>query len=145
MGLSVNKFTYSGTDEFDLNFALGYASRNDVTAYKSGDPNVDIDFDWLTDERVRLQAGHDLSNGDLVVFRRTVSKQTLPVDLTQPGEATRENLEEVARHTMRAVHEILDDRVADTTPWEIIGGLGSVEIVLNYDYLSVYTTNRDGE
>lgn len=114
MGLSVNKFTYAGDNEFDLNFALGYSSRGDVTAYKPGDPIVDLDFDWLTDSRVRLESGQGLSNGDTVVFRRTVSKKRLPVDLRQPGKATRENLELLSRHIMYALHEVLDGRVSDS-------------------------------
>lgn len=144
MGLSVNEFTYAGDDEFDLNFALGYASQGDVTCYKKGTTPVDLDFDWLTSSRVRLTPGQGLTNGDEIVFRRTVSKQFLPVDLTQPGNVTRENLEEVAKHTMRAVHEVLDERAADTVPWEIVGGLDSVETVLNFDYLTVYLNSRDG-
>ena len=108
MSLSVNKFTYAGDNEFDLNFALGYTSQSDVTAYKPGDPIVDLDFDWLTDSRVRLVAGQGLINGDEIVFRRTVSKQQLPVDLLQPGKATRENLELLSKHIMYALHEVLD-------------------------------------
>lgn len=114
MGLSVNKFTYDGGNKFDLNFALGYASRGDVTAYKSGDPIVDLDFDWLTNSRVRLKAGQGLVNGDEIVFRRTVSKQSLPVNLAQPGKATRENLELLSKHIMYALHEVLDGRVSDS-------------------------------
>ena len=130
MGLSVNEFTYAGNDEFDLNFALGYASRGDVTAYKPGDPIVDLDFDWLTDSRVRLQSGHGLVNGDGVIFRRTVSKQQLPVDLRQPGKATRENLELLSKHIMYALHEVLDGRVSDSVLIEDVV-LQSVEDAVN--------------
>lgn len=114
MGLSVNQFTYAGDNEFDLNFALGYASRGDVTAYKPGDPIVDLYFDWLTDSRVRLHSGQGIANGDEIVFRRTVSKQSLPVNLAQPGKATRENLELLSKHIMYALHEVLDGRVSDS-------------------------------
>ena len=113
MGLSVNEFTYAGADEFDLNFALGYASRGDVTCYKKGETPVDLDFDWLTSSRVRLTPGHGLVNGDEIVFRRTVSKQTLPVNLNVPGNATRENLDLLSRHVMYALHEVLDERADD--------------------------------
>ena len=130
MGLSVNEFTYAGDDEFDLNFALGYASRGDVTAYKPGDPIVDLDFDWLTDSRVRLQSGQGLVNGDEVIFRRTVSKQQLPVDLRQPGKATRENLELLSKHIMYALHEVLDGRVSDSVLIEDVI-LQSVEDAVN--------------
>jgi len=130
MSLSVNKFTYAGDNEFDLNFALGYASRGDVTAYKPGDPIVGLDFDWLTDSRVRLAAGHGLINGDEIVFRRTVSKQQLPVDLLQPGKATRENLELLSKHIMYALHEVLDGRVSDSVLIEDVI-LQSVEGAVN--------------
>ena len=114
MGLSVNEFTYSGSNEFNLNFALGYASRGDVTCYKKGVAPVDLDFDWLTPNRVRLAPGHMLVNGDKIVFRRTVSKNALPVNLSQPGEATRENLTLLSKHIMYALHEVLDGRIADS-------------------------------
>lgn len=114
MGFSVNRFTYAGNDEFDLNFAQGYASRGDVTCYKEAEPPVNLSFDWLTDSRARLSAGHGLVNGDVVVFRRTVSKTTLPVDLGQPGKATRENLTLLSKHILYALHEVLDGRVADS-------------------------------
>lgn len=130
MGLSVNEFTYDGDDEFDLNFALGYASQSDVTCYKKGVTPVDLDFDWLTSSRVRLTPGQGLVNGDEIVFRRTVSKRALPVDLTQPGNATRENLALLSKHVMFALHEVLDERSADY-PAEILplpielGGTGA--------------------
>ena len=114
MGLSVNEFTYAGDDEFDLNFALGYASQGDVTCYKKGATPVDLDFDWLTSSRVRLTPGQGLVNGDKIVFRRTVSKQALPVNLSQPGNATRENLTLLSKHIMYALHEVLDGRIADS-------------------------------
>lgn len=114
MGLSVNKFTYAGDNEFELNFALGYASRGDVTAYKEGSPPVTLTFDWLTDSKVKLTSGQGLVNGDEIVFRRTVSKTSLPVDLTQPGNATRENLELLGEHVLYALHEVIDGRIADS-------------------------------
>lgn len=144
MGLSVNEFTYEGDDEFDLNFALGYASRGDVTAYKVGDPNEALEFEWLTDSRVRLVSGHDLENGDEVVFARTVSKLYLPVNLNEPGSLTREAVEEGLEHVMRAIHEVLDMRAADQYPWEITGELLDLSTVTEYDYLTTYTEARDG-
>jgi len=114
MSLSTNEFVYAGSDVFDLNFALGYASKADITAYKKGDPPVDLTFDFLTDSRVQLNSGQGLTNGDEIVFRRTVSKTALPVDLTVPGRATRENLELLSKHVMRALHEVLDGRIADS-------------------------------
>ncbi|WFG40890.1 hypothetical protein ParaMal1_00006 [Paracoccus phage ParMal1] len=139
MGLSVNQFTYAGTDEFDLNFALGIASRGDVTCYKQGETPVDLTFDWLTDSQVRLTSGHGLVNGDQIVFRRTVSKQQLPVDLSQPGKATRENLTTLSTHIMYALHEVLDGRVADSVLIEDVV-LQSVETAVN-DALAALSVN----
>ena len=130
MGLSMNEFTYTGDDEFNLNFALGYTSRGDVTCYKKGNPPVDLSFDWLTDSRVRLTNGHGLVAGDKIVFRRTVTKQSLPVDLSEPGKATRESLMLLSRHVMHALHEVLDGRVADSLPVEEVV-LQSVEGAVN--------------
>lgn len=144
MGLSVNKFTYAGNNEFNLNFALGYASRGDVTAYKPGDPVVDLNFDWLTDNRVRLEPGQGLNNGDEVIFRRTVSKQALPVDLRQPGRATRENLELLSKHIMFALHEVLDGRVSDSVLIEDVI-LQSVQNAVNSALASLNVSLRQFE
>lgn len=144
MGLSVNTFTYAGVDEFDLSFALGYASVQDVTCYTDdGTTVVDLDFDWLSDSKVRLETGHGLVAGDEIVFRRTVTKQQLPVDLTAPGAATRENLELIALHVMYAMHELLDDRTDETHPWTLVGEADAFTELLNLDYLTLYTEARD--
>jgi len=116
MGLSVNEFTYEGVDEFDLNFALGYASRSDIQCYKNGDGAglipVDIEFNWLTDSQVRI-VDHDLELGDKLTFTRTVSKVELPVDLAQPSQLTRENVTTAVSHSLYAMHELLDGRYGD--------------------------------
>lgn len=149
MGLSVNEFTYAGTDTFDLNFALGYISQNDVSAY-TYDPIADpealvktaLTFDWLTATQVRLQSGHGLAAGDPVVFRRTVSKSSLPVDITQPGKATRENLEVMFLYAVMVMHEVLDARTDDTWSFDIVGDAG-LQIIFDYDYLTAYVNARD--
>lgn len=112
MGLSMNTFLYSGSTDFDLNFALGYTSKSDVTCYKDGAIPVDVEFDWLTDSRVRVDDTH-LSVGDTLVFRRTVSKTSLPVDLKQPSNLTRENVETAVLHSLYAFHELIDGRFGD--------------------------------
>ena len=114
MGLSVNQFTYAGVDEFDLNFAMGYTSRSDVNCVKSGEIPEVIEFDWLTDTRVRVVSS-TLSLGDELTFYRTVSKNALPVDLNQPGASTREALEVNSRHAVMIAHEILDGRFSEYT------------------------------
>lgn len=112
MGLSINKFTYTGYDTFELNFALGYASRGDVSCYKEGPTPIDVEFDWITDSTVRVYSA-DLSVGDELVFRRTVSKVSLPVDLTQPSQLTRESVQTAVLHSLYAFHELIDGRFGD--------------------------------
>lgn len=112
MGLSMNTFLYTGSTDFDLNFALGYTSKSDVSCYKEGTIPVDVKFDWLTDSRVRVDDTH-LSVGDTLVFRRTVSKTSLPVDLKQPSNLTRENVETAVLHSLYAFHELIDGRFGD--------------------------------
>lgn len=111
MGLSVNKFTYTGDNEFDLNFALGYTSAEDITAYVDSAVPFNIEFDWLTPSRVRIVKPAELQIGDTVVFSRTVSKTSLPVNLTQPGDMTRESVQAAVLHSLYAYHELLDGRV----------------------------------
>lgn len=113
MGLSLNKFTFNGVTEFDLNFALGYASRSDVSAYIEKEVPVNLAFDWLTTSRVRITVPAELQVGDTIVFARTVSKTALPVDLTQPGNLTREGVQTALTHSMYVYHEILDGRFSD--------------------------------
>lgn len=113
MGLSLNKFTYQGSAEFDLNFALGYASKSDISAYIDKEIPVNLVFDWLSPSRVRITVPAELQVGDTIVFARTVSKTALPVDLTQPGSLTREGVQTAILHSMYAFHEIMDGRFAD--------------------------------
>ena len=113
MGLSFNKFTFTGSDEFDLNFALGYASASDVSAFIEKAVPIALVFDWITESRVRITVPPELAVGDTIVFARTVSKTILPVDLTQPGNLTREGVQTAILHSMYAYHEILDGRFGD--------------------------------
>lgn len=120
MGLSVNTFTYAGEDEFDLNFAASYSSRSDVACWNNGpttdpfDTPVSVTFDFITDHRVVVT--DPVSIGDELVFTRTVSKTDLPVDLTVPGNLTREGIEAGLRHAMYISHEVLDGRIEDSLP-----------------------------
>lgn len=143
MGLSVNQFTYVGNDEFDLNFALGYTSRGDVTAYKLGEPLVDVNFEWVTDSKVRLTPGHVLLIGDELVFRRTVSKLSLPVNLNNPSEVTRESLTTAYKHLMYIAHELLDDRTSEVFPWELVGGYDEFTVISEFDYLTAYEQAKE--
>lgn len=114
MGFSVNNYTFTGSYEFDLNFALGYAARSDVGCIKVGDPPEQLDFDWIGPARVRI-SGSSLQVGDTVRFYRTVSKNSLPVDLTQPNRLTREDVETAMLHSIYMVHEVLDGRIGSST------------------------------
>ena len=112
MGLSVNRFTYAGSTDFDLNFARGYNSQSDIECYfvREG-TTVNVEFDWLTDTRVRVD-DTDVELNEELIFTRTVSKESLPVDLTAPGNLTREAVSRVNDHLMYIMHEVLDGRVA---------------------------------
>jgi len=114
MGLSILKFIYTGNPDFDLNFALGYASKQDTGCYVSGNLPIDVEFDWLTDNRVRVDTTN-LEIGDELVFTRTVSKVSLPIDLTVEGNLTRENVETAVLHTLYIQHELLDGRFSALT------------------------------
>lgn len=118
MGLSRNEYVYSGgPQEFDLNFALGYVRKSDVTAFVKDEldglgAQVFRNLTWINDQRVEVQGS--LEPGDVVVIQRTVPKTQFFVDLENPGTATRRNLMTGYRQVMMAMHELLDGRIADT-------------------------------
>lgn len=112
MGLSILKFDFGGDTDFDLNFALGYASKSDIDCYVNGEFPINVEFDWLTDSRVRIDTTN-VQTGDEVVFTRTVNKSELPIDLTIDGNLTRENVETAVLHAVYAQHELLDGRFGD--------------------------------
>lgn len=112
MGLSILQFEFVGETDFDLNFALGYASKSDIDCYVNGDFPINVEFDWLTDSRVRIETTN-VQVGDEIVFTRTVNKSELPIDLTIDGNLTRENVETAVLHTLYAQHELLDGRFGD--------------------------------
>lgn len=112
MGLSILKFTYAGDNDFDLNFALGYASKSTIDCYVAADVPFNVDFDWLTDSQVRI-VPTDVEIGDEIVFTRTVDKTGLPVDLTRDGALTRENVETCVTHALYAQHELIDGRFGE--------------------------------
>lgn len=111
MGFSIKEYTFSGDTDFDVNFTLGWASNSDIGCIKVGDPAVVVEFDWIGPSRVRV-IDTDLEAGDTLRFYRTVSKSTLPVDLTQPNRLTREDIETVLLHSVYLMHEVLDGRVS---------------------------------
>lgn len=116
MGHSIISYTYDGsTTDYDLTFTLGYTSEATIAAYVEGDTPVALTFDFISTNRVRLTDTSVLSNGDTIVFTRTVSKTAIEVDLTAPGAATRESLMSNYLQLMYAYHELIDGRVGDVT------------------------------
>lgn len=114
MGFSVLTFTYKGSEDFDLNFSGGFTNRSDIKCYTAGEHPVEILFDWLTDSKVRIDSRNVVIGQD-IVFTRTVSKTSLPVDYTAPGLTTRENIQTGLNHILYLVHEVLDGRIATYT------------------------------
>lgn len=145
MGLSINEYTYTGDTVFDLNFATGFASRDDVTCWDVTDPDnaIAVTFTWLTDAQVDIDdAG--MPTDTPLEFRRTVSKTELPVDITVAGSATRANLQLVALHAMRVMHEVLDGRGDAVADGSLISSESDLlDEIYNTDYVTVYTDERD--
>lgn len=113
MGLSVNEYTYSGSDEFDLGFALGYDKQTDISAEvdDGGGLPVVATFDFVTDNRIRITSPA-LNTGDVIRVLRTVSKTDPAVDVSQPSNLSRENVQKLFLQSMYVMHEVLDSRVA---------------------------------
>lgn len=117
MGYSINKYPYAGSNEFDLNFTLGYINRSDVFAYVQDEldtqgSQVFRDITWLDNNRVRVSG--TFSTGDTVVLQRVVSKQALVIDFETEGTATRQALNTGFKQAIMAVHELYDGALADT-------------------------------
>ena len=131
MGYSINKYPYTGSSDFDLNFTLGYISRSDVFVYiedelDSEDNQIFREFDWLTDNRVRVQG--DIADGSTVVLQRVVTKQGLALDFSVSGAVTRTSLEVGFKQLLMTVHELYDGALADRAltvalPQDIENGL----------------------
>lgn len=121
MGLSTNTTTYTGTNLFPLNFAMGVLDRDDVTVQVNkeeinGTP-VYRDFEWIDDSNIRILS--DLNIGDVVTVDRTVSKQYLDVNFTNTeNNVTKENLDRQTKQAMMAVQEIIDGRFDKFTDLE---------------------------
>lgn len=119
MSLSFDTQTYAGgVQTFPISFALGYGDRTNVQVYVVGEldgagDQLYRDFTWNSDSEILVTAA--LTVGDSVRLQRTVSKTTLVADYTQPGSATRQNLQATATQAMMAIHEFIDGRV-DSLP-----------------------------
>lgn len=115
MAHTINEYSYNGTEtDYDLSFSGGFRVRSDVSAYKRGPNKIPISFSWLTNARVRISTA-GLVQGDVIVFVRTVSKVTAPVNLLLPNNFTREAVVTAVNHTLMALQEVLDGRTDEFT------------------------------
>ena len=115
MAHSYTRYTFNGSrTDYDLTFSGGFRVRNEVSAVKLGAPETPINFDWLSDTRVRINTS-GLVSGDLIEFRRTVSKTSVPVNLLLPNNFTREAIVTAVTHTLQALQEVIDGRVDSFT------------------------------
>jgi len=111
MGFSILKTAFTGSNDFDLSFTLGFINRNDVRVYVEGEVDglgeqVFRQFDYIDDNTIRVIG--TLQTGDIVVRQRKVSVTDLPVDFLAPGAAIRQNLNTAFRYSVMVVHEVLD-------------------------------------
>ena len=119
MALSFSTHTYAGgVRTFPISFALGSGDRANVAVYVIGEldgagDQLYRDFTWNSDSEILVADA--ITIGAQVRIQRTVSKTTLIADYTQPGSATRENLQATATQAMMAIHEFIDGRV-DSLP-----------------------------
>lgn len=117
MGLSINEFTYNGgPQQFAVNFALGYISKDDIEVYVKDELDglgaiVFRDFVWINDGVVEVT--EPIIIGKVVVVQRTVSKTALVVNFNNEGSATRANVQRGLTQAMMAMHEFIDGRVSD--------------------------------
>lgn len=115
MALSYDTPVYAGgAQTFPVSFALGVGDRDNVKVYVVGEldgagDQLYRDFTWNSDSEILVTDA--LTVGDSVRIQRTVSKTTLVADYTQPGSATRENLQATATQSMMAIHEFIDGRI----------------------------------
>lgn len=114
MGFSRTTAVYTGgARTFSLNFALGFIERSQVRVYVQGEVDgggVQLyrQFTWIDDNTIRVT--NSIANGATVVMERTVNKSSLYVDFNNPGFALRPGLDKALKHSLMAVHEVLDGR-----------------------------------
>jgi len=108
-------YDYSGTNNFPVNFTLGYLEQSHVTARV----NAEVDganspvyrpITWLTDSTVSI-GGSALSNGDTVTLERTVPNDIIYNDF-ESGEILNEpNLDNNFKQAIMLAHQVLDGRL----------------------------------
>lgn len=135
MGYAYTTSTYTGgPQQFDVNFTMGYISKQDVFVSVVGEldgegAQVYRSFDWVDDDTITIPSA--LTVGDVVKIQRVVSKQELAVDFGTTGTATRDSLNAGFKQLLMAVHELYDGVLADRAlvtalPQDIENGLAFI-------------------
>jgi hypothetical protein len=118
MGLSTNTTVFTGgSQNFVVNFALGFLSRSDVKVRVNGaldgagNPSY-AQFTWIDDSNITVN--DTLTVGDFVEVLRTVSKTSLAANFTANTDVTPANLDISAKQGLMVYQELIDGRVEGT-------------------------------
>jgi len=119
MALSRIVYEYEGQLTFAVNFSLGYLDPAHVTCRVNeevdgaGEPVFrTINF---ASEGVVDSINGSLTNGDIIVFERTVPSNVLQHDYQDGALLIEDNLDESFKQVLMLVHEVLDGRLAELT------------------------------
>lgn len=114
MGYSRTTVVYSGgARTFSHSLSLGFINRDQIRVYILGELDgsgnqIYRAFTWVDDNTITVT--NAIAIGRTVVIERTVPKDSLIIDFTNPGSALRPNLDKALKQTLMAVHEVLDGR-----------------------------------
>ena len=110
----VTKIGDGATNQFAVNFALGYLNESDVTARVAdevdglGEPAYRT-ITFLSENLLQI-SGTVPALGEEVVFERTVDKEALNVNFSNGDVLEEVNLDIAQKQAAMAVHEVLDGR-----------------------------------
>lgn len=119
MALTRIVYEYSGQPTYAVNFSLGYLDPAHVTCRVNeevdgaGEP-VFRTINFLSEGVVNSISG-SLTNGDLIVFERTVPSNVLQHDYQDGALLIEDNLDESFKQVLMLVQEVLDGRLAELT------------------------------
>lgn len=113
MALSRITYTYSGTNVFAVNFALGYIKAEDVTArvndeVDGGGSPVYRSLTFLTEGTVAVSGV--LNNGDKIVLERTVDADELVHDYADGEIFDDDNFDRSFKQACMLAHQAIDGR-----------------------------------